>query len=139
MRKYARGPPFAPLLSCRTGCARNQEADTYSALKPLTCNIRICLTIVLFPDSPAPVSEKKAEGRGQRYVSARGDRCTLDPAPGEKKRKSHRLGGVSPQHFPAGFHCVTQKQHWNLRAHDRGQVRLEPSVPVFLFFFFFLN
>lgn len=69
------------------GCARNQEADTYSALKPLTCNIRICLTIVLFPDSPAPVSEKKAEGRGQHYVSARGDRCTLDPAPGEKKRK----------------------------------------------------
>lgn len=27
-----------------------------SSLKPLTCRIRICFTIVLFPDSPAPGS-----------------------------------------------------------------------------------
>lgn len=27
---------------------------THSALKPLTCRIRICFTMVLFPDSPAP-------------------------------------------------------------------------------------
>lgn len=39
----------------------NQKTGTYSALKPLTCNIRICLTIVLFPDSPAPVSKKKTQ------------------------------------------------------------------------------
>lgn len=31
---------------------------TYSALKPFTCNIRICFTIVLFPDSPAPETER---------------------------------------------------------------------------------
>lgn len=30
-----------------------------SALKPLTCSIRICLTIVLFPDSPAPNSSSR--------------------------------------------------------------------------------
>lgn len=27
---------------------------TYSSLNPLTCNILICFTMVLFPDSPAP-------------------------------------------------------------------------------------
>lgn len=33
--------------------------DVASALKPLTCSIRICLTIVLFPDSPAPNSSSR--------------------------------------------------------------------------------
>lgn len=28
--------------------------STHSALKPLTCRILICFTMVLFPDSPAP-------------------------------------------------------------------------------------
>ena len=37
--------------------------DTYSALKPLTCRILICLTIVLFPDSPAP---EERDGRRHR-------------------------------------------------------------------------
>lgn len=32
--------------------------NTYSALNPLTCKIRICLTIVLFPDSPAPTERE---------------------------------------------------------------------------------
>lgn len=30
---------------------------THSALKPLTCRILICFTMVLFPDSPAPSRE----------------------------------------------------------------------------------
>lgn len=30
----------------------------YSALKPLTCRILICFTMVLFPDSPAPVRHR---------------------------------------------------------------------------------
>lgn len=30
------------------------QADTYSGPNPFTCNILICLTIVDFPDSPAP-------------------------------------------------------------------------------------
>lgn len=29
-------------------------SSTHSALKPLTCRILICFTMVLFPDSPAP-------------------------------------------------------------------------------------
>jgi len=33
---------------------------TYASLKPLTCSILICLTIVLFPDSPAPETEQKS-------------------------------------------------------------------------------
>lgn len=32
--------------------------NAYSALKPLTCRILICFTMVLFPDSPAPVRKK---------------------------------------------------------------------------------
>lgn len=31
----------------------------YSGLNPLTCRILICLTIVLFPDSPAPANKQK--------------------------------------------------------------------------------
>lgn len=42
-----------------------EEKDTYSALKPLTCKIRICLTMVLFPDSPAPVEEKREKKKGR--------------------------------------------------------------------------
>lgn len=30
------------------------KVGTHSALKPLTCRIFICFTMVLFPDSPAP-------------------------------------------------------------------------------------
>lgn len=30
------------------------KLGTHSALKPLTCRIFICFTMVLFPDSPAP-------------------------------------------------------------------------------------
>lgn len=37
------------------------ESNTYSALKPFTCSILICLTIVLFPDSPAPKRTKKGK------------------------------------------------------------------------------
>lgn len=37
-----------------------KATNTYSALMP-TCNIRICLTIVLFPDSPAPESKKRSQ------------------------------------------------------------------------------
>lgn len=44
------------------------ETNTYSALKPLTCNIRICLTIVLFPDSPAPGSREKREKSVKRCL-----------------------------------------------------------------------
>lgn len=39
----------------QTGCS-------YSGLKPLTCRILICLTIVLFPDSPAPADKQKEGG-----------------------------------------------------------------------------
>lgn len=39
------GPEYACFLT---------NSNTHSALKPLTCRILICLTIVLFPDSPAP-------------------------------------------------------------------------------------
>lgn len=33
--------------------------NSYSELNPFTCKILICLTIVLFPDSPAPEKEEK--------------------------------------------------------------------------------
>lgn len=118
-----RWAPFVLLLRRRMRCAGNQEMDTYSALKPLTCNIRICLTIVLFPDSPAPVSEKKRHGgRGQYYVSAKGsfklDRCAVDPAPLQPAVSPSTTGRdlnrprVSPPHFPAEFLRATQKQQW---------------------------
>lgn len=42
----------------RLPCFKNK---TYASLKPLTCSILICLTIVLLPDSPAP--EIKIVGR----------------------------------------------------------------------------
>lgn len=38
--------------------AKKNEIQTYSSLKPFTCNILICLTIVLLPDSPAPKQKK---------------------------------------------------------------------------------
>lgn len=42
-------------------CQSFYSYHTYSALKPLTCRIRICFTMVLFPDSPAPESERERE------------------------------------------------------------------------------
>jgi hypothetical protein len=34
---------------------------TYASLNPFTCNILICLTIVLLPDSPAPAENIKTK------------------------------------------------------------------------------
>jgi len=39
---------------------------TYASLKPLTCSILICLTIVLLPDSPAP----ETGGENRQFVNS---------------------------------------------------------------------
>lgn len=62
-------------MCCRCVWSQSmKETDTYSALKPFTCNIRICLTIVLFPDSPAPESRKRTETISQTMLIKS---CTL--------------------------------------------------------------
>lgn len=49
------------LLLIHPHCQQSQclySYHAYSALKPLTCRILICFTMVLFPDSPAPEKER---------------------------------------------------------------------------------
>lgn len=61
---------------------RHKKSEkTYASLKPLTCNILICLTIVLFPDSPAP--GKKTQRYRDLSEKIKGERKR-----GEKERKS---------------------------------------------------
>lgn len=98
--------------------------DTYSALKPLTCNIRICLTIVLFPDSPAPESQKKRHGGRvsimfpQGLIASKRLHSGSSSSPSTAGRDLNRRA-VSPQHFPAEFLRVWQKQHWTSKTRVR--------------------
>lgn len=50
------------VLTCFQYLTKNKSQsvnNSYSELNPLTCRIRICFTIVLFPDSPAPKRERR--------------------------------------------------------------------------------
>lgn len=50
------------VLTCFQHLRKNKPQsvnNSYSELNPLTCRIRICFTIVLFPDSPAPKRERR--------------------------------------------------------------------------------
>lgn len=66
----------------RSCVRRSFKNKTYASLKPLTCSILICLTIVLLPDSPAPetggenrqiVNSSLAFPRRLREICARDD------------------------------------------------------------------
>lgn len=48
---------------------------TYASLKPLTCSILICLTIVLLPDSPAP----ETGGENRRSLISPSRFCLILP------------------------------------------------------------
>ena len=51
-------------------CSRQVHVwHTYSALKPLTWRIRICFTMVLFPDSPAPARQRGGE---EEFINSEG-------------------------------------------------------------------
>lgn len=53
------------VLTCFQHLRKNKSQsvnNSYSELNPLTCRIRICFTIVLFPDSPAPKRERRKKG-----------------------------------------------------------------------------
>lgn len=53
-------PPKPTSDTCSISeCLSLYSYHTYSALKPLTCRILICFTMVLFPDSPAPERKKE--------------------------------------------------------------------------------
>lgn len=57
--------PACRVLTCSQHLRKNKSQsvnNSYSELNPLTCRIRICFTIVLFPDSPAPRRER-SKGR----------------------------------------------------------------------------
>lgn len=70
--------PACRVLTCFQRLAKNKSQsvnNSYSELNPLTCRIRICFTIVLFPDSPAPERER-SKGRTLWYaVQAGGLGC----------------------------------------------------------------
>lgn len=98
---YPQGGPEDPFPSLVDGrccedkfqmCADPNQRDrshTYSALNPFTCNIRICLTIVLFPDSPAPKTKKK--GRKERPLKH------LESKPASKDNHEIQDGSLNVQ------------------------------------------
>lgn len=58
------------VLACFQHLRKNKSQsvnNSYSELNPLTCRIRICFTIVLFPDSPAPKRERR-KGKTLSYM-----------------------------------------------------------------------